>query len=113
MTDRTKENILRCIGNFVSLYKKRVLKIETILADPEFSLYEDEIRKKFGITLKLASKGRTRYRSRTAHNNFKINIQRNMDLLRLEIEIVKKGCYCISLKWPDMDEQLSTKNWSE
>ena len=83
MTDRTKENILRCIGNFVSLYKKRGFKIETILADPEFSPYEDEIRKKFGITLKLASNGRTLYKSRTAHNNFKIDIQINMDLPRI------------------------------
>ena len=40
--------------------------------------------------MKLASNGRTLYKIRTAHNNFKIDIQRNMDLLRLEIEIFKK-----------------------
>ena len=41
MTDRTKESILRCIGNVVSLYNKIGFKIETILADPEFGPYTD------------------------------------------------------------------------
>ena len=37
MTDRTKINILICVGNVVILYNKRGFKIETIPVDPEFS----------------------------------------------------------------------------
>ena len=39
------------------LYNNRGFKIETIPSDPELGPYKDEIRKKFEITLKLASKG--------------------------------------------------------
>ena len=34
MTDRTNENILRCVGNVLNLYNKKGFKIETILLDP-------------------------------------------------------------------------------
>ena len=57
MNDRTKKNILRCIGNVVIFYNKRGIKIETLPAEPEFGTYKDEIRKKLGINLNLASKG--------------------------------------------------------
>ena len=55
-------------------------------------------------------KGDTHSRSRTAHQDLKKkNMQGNTELPRIQIEITKKSCYWISLKWPDMHECISTK----
>ena len=56
MTDRAEDDILICIGNIGILYDKRIFKIETILVDPEFGPYKDEIRNNFGITFSLSSR---------------------------------------------------------